>query len=134
LVFFHPREVRCPTHGRVQEEIPRADRFTQVTCRFERLLPVLRQLMTQKAAPRVLLLEASTLSDLLHRAISRLGSGSRIENLQRIGIDEISCCKGLAQESVPSDGCLHAISGRGVFPRPDLGQIRLRRLSKTAGA
>ena len=29
-LWYQPREVQCPTHGRVQEQIPWADRFAQV--------------------------------------------------------------------------------------------------------
>ena len=37
VVFFwyHPREILCPTHGRVQEDIPWADPYARVTYRFE---------------------------------------------------------------------------------------------------
>jgi transposase len=52
------------------------------------------QLMTQKAAARLLRLPKSTLSDLLHRVIKRLRDGHRIRGLKTIGIDEISYCKG----------------------------------------
>lgn len=102
-LWYQPREVQCPTHGRVQEEIPWADRFAQVTYRFEYLLLVFCQIMTQKAAARVLHMAASTLSDLLHRAISRLREGHRIENLERIGVDEISYCKGHKYATVVYD-------------------------------
>jgi len=60
-------------------------------------------MMTQKAAARVLRIAASTLSDLLHRSISRLRDGHRIENLQSMGVDEISYCKGHKYATVVYD-------------------------------
>jgi transposase len=50
--------------------------------------------MTQKAAAEVLRIPSSTLSDLLHRTITRLRKGHRIRGLKKIGIDEISYAKG----------------------------------------
>ena len=37
---------------------------------------------------------ASTLSDMLHRAVARARENHRIRDLKTIGIDEISYCKG----------------------------------------
>ena len=34
-LWYCPREVMCPTHGRVQEKIPWSDRYARVTYRFE---------------------------------------------------------------------------------------------------
>jgi transposase len=50
--------------------------------------------MTQKAAAKILNIPASTLSDMLHRTITRIREGHRIRGLKTIGIDEISYCKG----------------------------------------
>lgn len=95
-VFFWycPREILCPTHKRVQEEIPWAESHARITYRFEYAMLVYCQLMTQKAAARLLRIPKSTLSDLLHRVIKRLRDGHRIRGLKTIGIDEISYCKG----------------------------------------
>ena len=49
--------------------------------------------MTQKAAAMLLHIAASTLSDLLHRAVTRARENHRIRDLKTIGIDEISYCK-----------------------------------------
>ena len=51
------------------------------------------QTMTQKAAAELLCISASTLSDLLHRSITRLREGHRIRGLRTIGVDEISYAK-----------------------------------------
>lgn len=102
-LWYRPREVQCPTHGRVQERIPWADRFARVTYRFDFLLLIFCQMMTQKAAARVLRLAASTLSDLLHRSITRLRKNHKIGNLKSIGIDEISYCKGHKYATVVYD-------------------------------
>ncbi len=92
-LLYHPREIRCPTHGRVVEEIPWAERFSRVTYRFEYAMLRYCQTMTQKAASELLRISASTLSDLLHRSITRLREGHRIRGLKTIGIDEISYAK-----------------------------------------
>jgi len=94
-VFFWycPREILCPTHGRVQEDIPWADTYARITYRFEYVMLIYCQLMTQKAAARLLKISRSTLSDLLHRTITRIRDGHRIRGLKSIGIDEISYCK-----------------------------------------
>ena len=52
------------------------------------------QLMTQKAAAKILHIPGSTLSDLQHRSITRIRDGHRIRGLKCVGIDEISYCKG----------------------------------------
>ena len=95
-VFFWycPRIIICPTHGRVQEDIPWADPYARITYRFEYIMLVYCQLMTQKAAAKILHIPKSTLSDLLHRTINRIRDGHRIRGLKSIGIDEISYCKG----------------------------------------
>jgi transposase len=50
--------------------------------------------MTQKAAAELLGLAPSTLSDLLHRTITRIREGHRIRDLKTIGVDEISYARG----------------------------------------
>jgi transposase len=89
-----PREILCPTHGRVIEEIPWADRFSRITYRLEYALLKYCQIMTQKAAAELLHLPKSTLSDLLHRAVTRIREGHRIRGLKTVGIDEISYAMG----------------------------------------
>jgi len=91
---YRPREIVCPTHGRVSEEIPWAEMYARVTYRFEYLMLRYCQIMTQKAAATLLRISGSTLSDLLHRSITRLREGHRIRGLRTIGLDEISYCKG----------------------------------------
>jgi len=95
-VFFWycPREIQCPTHGRVQEDIPWAEGYARITYRFEYAMLVYCQLMTQKAAAKMLHIANSTLSDMLHRTITRIRDGHRIRGLKCVGIDEISYCKG----------------------------------------
>lgn len=94
MFLYRPKEVICPTHGCIQEQIPWADPFGRITYRLEFLLLVYSQLMTQKAAAELLHLPRSTFSDLLHRVISRVRTGHRIRALKCIGIDEISYQKG----------------------------------------
>jgi transposase len=94
FLLYCPKEIVCPTHGRVQEDIPWADAFARITYRLEFLILVYSQLMTQKAAAQLLRLARSTFSDVLHRTIQRVRDGHRIRDLKSIGIDEISYQKG----------------------------------------
>lgn len=103
LFRYCPREIYCPTHHRVQEDIPWADSYARVTYRFEFVLLVYCQIMTQKAAARILHIPKSTLSDTLHRTISRIRAGHRIRKLRSIGIDEISYAKGHKYATVVYD-------------------------------
>lgn len=95
-VFFLycPKEIICPTHGRIQEEIPWSGPHARVTYRNEYLVLVYSQLMTQKAAAELLGIARSTFSDILHRTITRTRDGHRIRGLKSIGIDEVSYQKG----------------------------------------
>jgi len=78
----------------VQEDIPWAEGYARITYRFEYSMLVYCQIMTQKAAAKILHVPDSTLSDMLHRTITRIRDGHRIRGLKCIGIDEISYCKG----------------------------------------
>ena len=79
LVFFVycPREIICRAHGRVQEDIPWAAPHARVTYRLEYALLVYCTIMTQKATAQLLKISQSTLSDLLHRVITRTPPVSR---------------------------------------------------------
>lgn len=92
--WYSPKEIMCPTHGRVQEEIPWAETYARITYRFEYAMLVYCQMMTQKSSAAILHIPTSTLSDVLHRVINRLRDGHRIRGLKTIGIDEISYSKG----------------------------------------
>ena len=94
LFWYQPKEIVCPTHGRVQEVIPWADAYARVTYRFEYAMLIYCQIMTQKVAAQLLKIPNSTLSDILHRSINRIRDGHRIRGLKSIGVDEISYCKG----------------------------------------
>ena len=94
VLWYAPKEIQCPTHGRVQEEIPWAPAYARVTFRLEWRLCTLCQIMTQKAAAEILRMPTSTLSNLLHRVITRVRDGHTIRGLTTLGVDEISYCKG----------------------------------------
>ena len=94
LLWYAPKEIRCPTHGRVQEDIPWAPANARITYRLEWRICALCQTMTQKAAAAILVLPTSTLSNLLHRVITRVRVGHRIRGVTTLGVDEISFCKG----------------------------------------
>ncbi len=91
---YKPREIDCPTHGRVQEEIPWAAPNARITYRFEYMLLYYAKNMTQTAAARLLKIPGSTFSNILHRTIERTRESHKIRNLQTIGVDEISYKKG----------------------------------------
>ncbi len=59
--------------------------------------------MTQKAAAMLLHIAPSTLSDMLHRAVTRVRQNHRIRNLKTIGVDEISYCKGHKYATIAYD-------------------------------
>jgi len=59
--------------------------------------------MSQKAAAKILHIPKSTLSDLLHRSITRIRHAHRIRGLKAIGVDEISYCKGHKYATVVYD-------------------------------
>ena len=92
--WYQPKEIHCPTHGRVQEAIPWAAPYARITYRLEYALLRYCQVMTQQAAAELLHLAPSTLSDLLHQSITRLRAGHAIRGLRAVGIDEIGYCKG----------------------------------------
>ena len=94
LLWYCPKEILCRLHGRAQENIPWADAYCRVTYRFEYAMLVYCQMMTQKAAATMLKIPKSTLSDMLHRTITRIREGHRIRGLKTIGIDEFAYCKG----------------------------------------
>lgn len=107
--FYTPKEIACPTHGRVQERIPWAAGYSRITYRLEYLILKLSQLMTQKAASDILHMPKSTFSDLLHRSIERLREGHSIGDIDKLGIDEISYCKGHKYATIVYDldvGCV----------------------------
>ena len=95
-VIFHycPREIDCPTHGRLQESIPWAAPFSRVTYRFEYQMLTYASIMTLTATAGLLKIPKSTISDILHKSIQRERKGHSITNLRSIGIDEISYKKG----------------------------------------
>lgn len=103
FLWYRPREILCPTHNRVQEDIPWAESYARITYRFEYAMLVYCQLMPQKAAAKILHIPKSTLSDQLHRTITRIRDGHRIRGLKSIGIDEISYCKGHKYATVVYD-------------------------------
>jgi transposase len=103
LLWYCPKEILCRLHGRAQENIPWADAYCRVTYRFEYAMLVYCQMMTQKAAATMLKIPKSTLSDMLHRTITRIREGHRIRGLKTIGIDEFAYCKGRKYATVVYD-------------------------------
>jgi transposase len=109
IFLYCVKEIICPDHGRIQEEIPWAARWARVTYRAEYLVLVYSKLMTQKAGAELVDIPTSTFSDILHRTISRLRDGHRIRGLRSIGIDEVSYQKGHKYVTVVYDlerGCV----------------------------
>ena len=103
LLWYCPKEILCRFHGRLQENIPWADAYGRVTYRFEYAMLVYCQMMTQKAAATMLKIPKSTLSDMLHRTITRIREGHRIRGLKTIGIDEFAYCKGRKYATIVYD-------------------------------
>lgn len=103
LFWYAPKTILCPTHGRVQEEIPWAPALSRITYRLEWRICALCQIMTQKAAAEILKMAPSTLSDLLHRIINRVRDGHKIRGVKTLGVDEISFCKGRKYATIVYD-------------------------------
>ena len=94
VLYYAPKEIICSVHGHIQEAIPWAEAQARVSYRLEYRLCALCQIMTQKAAAEILRIPASTLSDILHRVITRTRSTHQIRGLLTLGVDEISYLKG----------------------------------------
>lgn len=75
----------------------------RITYRFEYSLLIYCSIMTQKAAAELLKISTSTLSEMLHRSITRIRHGHKIRGLTHIGIDEISYCKGQKYATIVYD-------------------------------
>ena len=103
ILWYAPKTILCPTHGRVQEEIPWAPALSRITYRLEWRICALCQIMTQKAAAEILKMAPSTLSDLLHRIINRVRDGHKIRGVKTLGVDEISFCKGRKYATIVYD-------------------------------
>jgi transposase len=101
--YYQPKEISCPTHGRLQEMIPWADPYARITYRFEYAMLMYCQWMTQKSASYLLHIPTSTLSDLLHQSIARSRDGHGIRELKSMGVDEISYCKGQKYATIVYD-------------------------------
>ncbi len=71
-LVYTPREIKCRKHNRIQENIPWAEPHARVTYRFEYALLLYCSIKTQKAAAQLLKISTSTLSDILHRTITRM--------------------------------------------------------------
>jgi len=91
-IFFHYniREIDCRAHGRVQEAVPWADKYSRITYRLEYQILKLSKMIPQKDVSELLHLPKSTVSRLLHDAITRIRAGHRIRGLKSIGVDEIA--------------------------------------------
>ena len=94
LLWYTPKEIDCPTHGRLQEAIPWAPAYSRITYRLEWRLCALCQIMTQKTTAEILKMAPSTLSNLLHRIITQIRDGHKIRGVTTLGVDEISFLKG----------------------------------------
>jgi transposase len=103
FLVYRPREINCRKHGRIQENIPWAARQARISYRFEYSLLIYCSSMTQKAAAELLQISTSTLSDMLHRTITRVRHGHSIRGLTHIGVDEISYCKGRKYATIVYD-------------------------------
>ncbi len=103
ILCYAPREIGGPTHGRLQENIPWAAPKSQCTYRYQFVMLIYSKVMTQKAASNLMKTPSSTLSDRLHRVITRIREGHKIRNLKTIGIDEISYCKGKKYATIVYD-------------------------------
>lgn len=126
-MIYHPNEIQCPTHGRIQEQIPWAESFARVTYCFEYALLRLCQQMTQKAAASFLRIHKSTLSSLLHRIITRMRAGHKIRGILTLGVDEIAYSHGHKYATIVYD----LDRSKVVWVGPGKGAATLEEFFKT---
>jgi transposase len=93
-ITYSPREITCDTHGRVQEDIPWAAKYSRTTYRFEFQMMRLCKVMTQKESAAQLGVPAPTLAEMLHRCVGRYRDGHKLRGLRSLGVDEISYRRG----------------------------------------
>lgn len=93
LFWYAPKEIDCSTHVRVQETLPWTPGYLRILYRLEWRICTLCQIMTQKATDEILKMLPSTLSSLLHRLITRVRDGHRIQGMTTLGVDEIGFLK-----------------------------------------
>jgi len=103
FLWYNHKDIKCPIHGSIQEDIPWAAPYARITYRLEYVILVYSQIMTQKAAARLLHIPQSTQSELLHRTIKRIRKDRKIRGLKTIGVDDISYCKGKKYATVVYD-------------------------------
>jgi transposase len=121
----------------MQEQIPWAAPLSRITYRLEYLVLKYCRVMPQKAVAELLHIPTSTVSDLLHRSITRVRKGHKIRGLRKMGVDEISYCRGHKYATVVYDlkrGCVVWV-GKGKeretidrFFREELSQYQRDRI------
>ncbi len=79
VLHYKPNEIRCRTHGRIQESIPWAASKETVTYRFEYQMLTFAATMPQNEVADLLKVKPSTLSGILHRSIERHRGGHQIK-------------------------------------------------------
>ena len=89
LFWYAPKEIECQTHGRMQETVPWVPTYSRITYRLVWRLCTLCQVMTQKAVAGIQQMESSTLSDLLHKIITRVRHTHKINVLVTLALCQV---------------------------------------------
>jgi transposase len=84
----------CPEHSVITEEVPWAEHESRFTRDFEDLVAWVAREMNKTAVKNLLHIAWATVGNIIQRVVARKINRTRLEQLYRIGIDEVSYRKG----------------------------------------
>jgi len=87
---YAPRRVRCRHCGIRVEEVPWARAGSRFTRHFEELAAYLAQVVDRTQASRLLGISWRTVGDIVERVVQERLDSTRLRDLRRIGVDELS--------------------------------------------
>lgn len=89
-LVYAPRRVQCPKCGVVTEQVPWAAHGSRFTWDFEELAAYLAQITDKTKVTRLLGISWRTVGAIVERVVQRRLDSTRLDALQRIGVDEFS--------------------------------------------
>ncbi|HVP65788.1 MAG TPA: ISL3 family transposase [Anaeromyxobacteraceae bacterium] len=93
----------CPEHGVVTEAVPWAEHDSRFTRDFEDLVAWVAREMNKTAVKNLLHIAWATVGNIIERVVARKIDRARLDELYRIGIDEVSYRKGHKYLTVVAD-------------------------------
>jgi transposase len=136
LLEYAPRRVDCPTCGVVTESVPWARLRSWFTKEFEEMTAYLTQRMDRTAVTRLMGTTWRTVTEIARRVVQERLDPTRLKNLYRIGVDEISFRRRHEYVTVVVDHATHRVvwTGEGKSGATldgffdELGEEGIRRL------